>query len=342
MPARAPDLPRSLRPGRFGIPARLLALLLPGVLALLAFDSWNDYRALKDIVETAYDQALLESVTALDSSMTLAADGTIRVNPPFDVPDTSDPVRPRYQQLHVGLVAIAAGAAEPAGPDGPTAPATRTGKQAAGPETALLGVSDLPPVPPFARQASPERHERWYDGVYHGHSVRVVALRRTLLDGHGKPFQLLIQAAESTGPREQAAASTLRRELLRDARMLALVILLVWLGVGWSLGPLQRLRKSVLASPARRPGAAGPCACPVRGPALGGSRPPPHGGPPASPGTAGRFLADASHQLRTPLAILLTQAGYALRESDVGRMPVSRKGTSHPPRWWTSMRSRAR
>jgi two-component system sensor histidine kinase TctE len=30
----------------------------------------------------------------------------------------------------------------------------------------------------------------------------------------------------------------------------------------------------------------------------------------------GRFLADASHQLRTPLAIMMTQAGYALREQD--------------------------
>lgn len=31
------------------------------------------------------------------------------------------------------------------------------------------------------------------------------------------------------------------------------------------------------------------------------------------------FLADASHQLRTPLAIMLTQAQYALRERDPAR-----------------------
>ena len=35
--------------------------------------------------------------------------------------------------------------------------------------------------------------------------------------------------------------------------------------------------------------------------------------------TSSRSSADASHQLRTPLAIMLTQAQYALRERDPAR-----------------------
>jgi two-component system sensor histidine kinase TctE len=321
MPATAPDPPRSMRPSRFGIRVRLLALLLPGVLALLAFDSWNDYRALKDIVEDAYDQAMLEPVTALDNSVTLAADGTIRVNAPFDVQAMFDEMRPSHKHLHLGLVALAAGQDDPTGPASPPATAIRTDERGPGPETTLIGVNDLPPVPPSTLQASPASHEPvWYDGVYHDYAVRVVALRRTVLDGQGRPYQLLIQAAESTGPREQAAASSLRQELFRDARMLAAVILLVWLGVGWSLWPLERLRKSVLASP---PDALAP---------LDAAHVPHEVRPLVETvnhhmashrlvlARQAGFLAEASHQLRTPLAILLTQAAYALREPDPERM----------------------
>jgi two-component system, OmpR family, sensor histidine kinase TctE len=323
MPARFSDLTHGRRFGGFGIRARLLVLLLPGVLALLAFDSWNDYRALKDIVQDAYDQALLEPVTALNNSMTLAGDGTLRIEARFDVQAMFEQMRPRYKHLHLGLVAITEEANGANSPQIREAPAvsTNTGQRTSSLESTLMGVSDLPAVPPAANKIATGGHTLvWYDGLYHGYAVRIVALQRTVYDGYGKPYHLLIQAAESTGPRDEAAASTLRQELLRDARMLAAVILLVWLGVGWSLWPLQRLRKSVLASP---PDALAPLdAAHV-----------PHEVRPLVEAVnhhmashrqvlarqAG-FLADASHQLRTPLAILLTQAAYALREPDVGRM----------------------
>jgi two-component system, OmpR family, sensor histidine kinase TctE len=318
MPVKTPELPRSLRLGRFGIRARLLTLLLPAVVALLAFDSWNDYQALKAIVEDAYDQALLEPLSALDNSVTLAADGTLRVSAPFDVQAMFEQMRPRFTHLHLGLAAIAASADEA---NSPAALHIGKGGAAIGPETTLTGVSDLPPVPRATRTVPPDSHEPvWYDGVYHGYAVRIAALRRTVFDGQGKPYQLLSQAAESTGPREQALASTLRQEILRDARMLAAVILLVWLGVGWSLWPLKRLQKSVLASPpdALVPLDAAQVPYEVR-PLVEAVNHHMASHRQVLARQAG-FLADASHQLRTPLAILLTQAAYALREPDVGRI----------------------
>ncbi len=271
------------------------------MLALLALDSWNDYHAQHDLLQDAYDQAMLEPVSALDSSMTLGADGAIRLQPPFNVQAMFDVTRPQHKLLHVGLTALPDGAS----PDAPPAP-----------EVTLIGVADLPPPPASAPGDGPLT---WYDASYQGYPVRVVALRRTLLDGFARPHRVLIQAAEGTAPRVQAQTDLLHRELLHDARMVSVVLLLVWLGVGWSLRPLERLRQSVLAS---APDDLTPL----------DSRGVPHEAAPLVDAinhhTARRqqmvaeqtrFLTDASHQLRTPLAIMLTQAGYALREPDAAR-----------------------
>lgn len=284
-----------------GIRARLLLLLLPCVLALLALDSWNDYHAQHDLLQDAYDQAMLEPVSALDSSITLAADGSIRVQPTFNVQAMFDVTRPPHKLLHVGLTALPGGAAH----DTPSAS-----------EVTLIGVADLPPPPASAPGDDPLT---WYDATYQGYPVRLVALRRTMLDGLARPYRVLIQAAESTAPRIQAQTDLLHQELLHGARMVGVVLLLVWLGVGWSLRPMERLRQSVQAS-------APDDLMPLD------SRGVPHEAAPLVDAinhhTARRqqmlaeqtrFLTDASHQLRTPLAIMLTQARYALREPDPAR-----------------------
>ena len=69
---------RRAEPSRFGIRARLLALLLPCVLGLLALDSWNDYRELQDLVQASYDRALLDSAEARRLGTTLAPDGKVQ------------------------------------------------------------------------------------------------------------------------------------------------------------------------------------------------------------------------------------------------------------------------
>src|SRR3546814_20691520 len=61
----------------------LLALLIPGTVGLMLFDSWNDYYALKAVTGAVYDSALLEPAKVLETSVEFNPDGTLRIDPPF-------------------------------------------------------------------------------------------------------------------------------------------------------------------------------------------------------------------------------------------------------------------
>lgn len=293
-------------PDRFGIRARLLTLLLPAILGLLALDSWNDYSALRNQVQEAYDQSMLEAAHALQSSVTPARDGSLRLNTPAGVQAIFGADYPLQKYLQVSLVPL------------PQAPAQAGNTNPPG--LTLLGGTELPAPPPElstpGADAPAAGSPVWYDSFHAGHAVRMVALRSQVRDGQGRPFSLLVQVAESTVPRDRAQDATLRQELIRDARMVLVMVLLVWLGVTWSLQPLERLRKSVLQGK-------GDELKPLDTSGV------PHEVAPLVEALnqhlasyrelleqQSQFLADASHQLRTPLAIMLTQAGVALREKD--------------------------
>ncbi len=295
-------------PDRFGIRARLLTLLLPGILGLLALDSWNDYRALRNLVQDAYDQVMLESVTALRSQLSVGPDGSFQLNSPLLVKNIVETASPQHKHLHVGLT--------------PHDPQENAFNNATRPlrTLTLLGEADLPEPPRSLVLPAGPAPAVWYDSYYRNDPVRVVALQSQVVDGHGQRYDLLIQAAESMHPRAEAQAATLQQQLLRDARMLLVVVVLVWLGVTWSLQPLEKLRKSVQQSH-------GSALNPLDTSGV------PHEVAPLVEAVnqhvasyrnlldqQSQFLADASHQLRTPLAIMLTQAGVALREKDPAQL----------------------
>jgi len=303
-PAKASEA-QPPQPRRFGIRARLLALLLPGIVALLALDSWNDYRALTDSLVVAYDQSLLEPVQALADGIVVASDGSVRVQEPFSIQAMFESTRLRYKYLHVGVQRI---------PKGETLDVNS-------PETTLMGVPGLP----RPAQRPPDGTPVFYDAQHEGHPVRVAALRQTVYDNAhpGTAYSVLIQAAEGTGPRARAQAETLRQEVLRDTRMVLVTALLVWLGVAWTLRPLERLRRSLRErqrddltplDAGGVPREVAPLVDAVNHHIAGHRR---------MVAEQSQFLADASHQLRTPLSILSIQAGYAVRETDPARMRES-------------------
>lgn len=296
-------------PGRRRWPsirAQLLALLLPGIALMLAIDSWSDHRERTGKLESAYDEALLEPLIALDDSVHFDASGKIDLAVPFAVQSMFEAVQERHKHLHVGLA-----------PLDPVTAAPLT-------ERTLLGVGDLPAPPPDTEPAlSPTGtgsafmgRTVFYTAAYRGYPVRVAALQREVKDATGQRYRLQVQAAESTDRRADARQASLQREIRQDLRMLAVTALLVWLGIAWALRPLRRLRASLRE---RAPHDLQP---------LDASGVPYEVSPLVDAvnhhiadhrqllAEQGRFLADASHQLRTPLAIMMTQAGYALRERD--------------------------
>lgn len=288
------------------IRAQLLVLLLPGIALMLAVDSWSDHQERTGKLESAYDEALLEPLIALDDSVHFDANGKIDLAVPFAVQSMFEAIQERHKHLHVGLAAL----------DPVTAiPLT---------ERTLLGVGDLPAPPPDTvpalapTSAGSELMGRtvFYTATYHGYPVRVAALQRELKDATGQRYRLRVQAAESTDRRADARQASLQREIRQDLRMLAVTALLVWLGIAWALRPLRRLRASLRERPPHD-------LQPLDGSGV------PHEVSPLVDAVnqhiadhrqllteQGRFLADASHQLRTPLAIMMTQAGFALRERD--------------------------
>jgi two-component system sensor histidine kinase TctE len=281
----------------------LLVLLIPGTVVLLLFDSLNDYRAVRRVTERVYDSALLEPAKLLETSVEFNTDGTLRIDPPFYAQVMLESRAGNRKYFRVEEVTPSQGSL--AG----VSAQTFTGRT-------LLGMQGLPRPVALAKQ---EGMPVFYHGMYRNDEVRMVAIWRDLHFG-GVHRQILVLMGESMDYRLRTEQETWREGLFRDGRMLILDILLVFFSVWWSLRELEALRREIRSRdvdnlmPLDDQGIPREVAPLVRAVnhhiAMYRS----------ILDRQAQFLTDASHQLRTPLAIMRTQAQYARREADVNRL----------------------
>ncbi|MGF6645198.1 sensor histidine kinase [Paraburkholderia sp. GAS82] len=176
----------------------------------------------------------------------------------------------------------------------------------------IAGTSDFP-------LRVPGDTPLWYDAAVSGHPIRAVALIRPMYDS-GATKQVVVSVGRTLMQRDAAATELWRPQMLHFAGIVTIAVVLVCVGLTFELQPLMRLAKDMLA---RAPNAslrvhADPLRNELR-PIVTAfnqcldiiER---------KTAMQRRFIADAAHQLRTPLTLLGTQLQYARRQDDLGQL----------------------
>jgi two-component system, OmpR family, sensor histidine kinase TctE len=176
----------------------------------------------------------------------------------------------------------------------------------------ISGESDFP-LPRENETPEPGR-VLMRDDVVRGDEVRVAYT--WLKRGPGSPQLVLMQVAETKGKRSTLATEIIKGVMVPQFVILPLAVLLVWLALVRGIQPLNELEQRIRA---RKPDDLSPIEesfIPQEVAPLVSSINDLLSRLKTSLTTQKRFLADAAHQLKTPLAGLRMQAELAQRESD--------------------------
>ncbi|MFM1925162.1 MAG: hypothetical protein RIT44_968 [Pseudomonadota bacterium] len=191
----------------------------------------------------------------------------------------------------------------------------------------ILGNQSLPPPPaPFSNNSPALNTPLYYDGTMPvngraalntpaGQPLRLVALYLRFGDEANAPQTMLVQVARSSANREELARSILVDMLLPMSSLVLLMTLIVWLGIRAGLSPLARLRLQVEG---RAPTDLAPlqlASAPRELWSLATAINTLLAAVQNTVATQKRFIGDAAHQLRTPLAGLKSQTEIALQST---------------------------
>jgi two-component system, OmpR family, sensor histidine kinase TctE len=270
-----PKLASSLR-------LQLLAWLLLPLSGLLAVNAYFSNEAAVATANEAFDRLLIASADAIAEQVDVQ-EGALTV----DLPYVALQLLESNIQERVFYRVVA--------PNGST----------------LTGYEDLP-LPANRRWTRDE--SALYTANYRGDTIHLVA-RRKALYGTGISGAVTVIVAETGESRKALSHRILLEGLARQGLLIVATGLLVWFGVGRGLRPLVRLRENLLCRPASdlSPIDASGLQTEVR-PLIDALNQHTSQIQQLIDGRQ-RFLADASHQMRTPVAEMRMQVEYALRQN---------------------------
>jgi two-component system sensor histidine kinase TctE len=181
---------------------------------------------------------------------------------------------------------------------------------------AILAGDKALPLPPDSSSENILLGEIYFRDIeFNGQDLRVAYTY--VADGHqAKNNWVVVEVAETTEKRTQLANKIVASVILPQFVIIPLAVMLVWFGLSRGLRPLTRLRKTIEARDADDLSPIATHRVPEELEPLVEAFNDMLERMKKSLEAQQRFVADAAHQMRTPLTGLKTQAQFAMRERD--------------------------
>ena len=289
MPAPAPaPSPSPATSTAWSLRRQLLVGILVPVLAFIGFNTYSLYRESLSSLHTAYDRTLLASAKSISEELDVNGydqHAQLRATVPYSALEIFEADNQSRMYYRVSSL---------------------DGSLVSGFGDLPMWQGQIPSRPPYSALVD------FYDTTFRGEPVRVAVLLQPVSSATGRSMAV-IQVAETLQLRQTLALRLLRDTLWRQALLVALVVLTVLVVVQRVTRPVRRISAALAERPQ-------------------GDLSPLH--PPAMPrelqplldatnqvmhrlrllqAHQKRFVRDAAHQLRTPLAVLKTQVQSARR-----------------------------